>query len=102
MSENFPPGRGENWNLCKLWEDKATENVETWGRQDMDTLLLAMQEELGELARAYLQWKHEDAEPGPVADELHDLASLIFQFYWELDATHLELAGFTGGDGRDE
>ena len=87
MSDYFPPKNFKTMNLSRVWEDTATKNVDIWGRQDMDTLLLAMQEELGELTRAYLQWTHEDGEPRPVADELHDLAPLLFQFYWELDAT---------------
>ncbi|WP_280587798.1 hypothetical protein [Halorubrum sp. Boch-26] len=33
------------------WTEKAEENVEEWGLQDVDTLLLAMQEEQGELAQ---------------------------------------------------
>lgn len=99
MSDGNPPGIGENWNLCKLWEGRAHENVERWGQQRMDTLLLAMQEELGELTRSYLQWMHEEGEPRSVADELHDLAPLLFQFYWELDATHRELAGLNRGEG---
>ena len=34
------------------WEKKAKENVDKWGLQDLGTLLLATQEELGEVAEA--------------------------------------------------
>jgi len=62
-----------------IWVDRAKDNTEKWGEQDIPTLLLAMQEELGELTRAYLQYMQEDADYEHIREELNDLAPLMFQ-----------------------
>lgn len=67
------------------WSEKAAENVEEWGLQDVETLLLAMQEEQGELAQAYLEAMYEDGEMARVASELDDLAALCIQLRWRLE-----------------
>lgn len=64
------------------WESKAEENVDEWGLQDVQTLLLATQEELGELTRAVLEFDNEDGDPGEVWAELDDLAALMYQLQW--------------------
>lgn len=68
------------------WRKKATENVDEWGLQDIETLLLAMQEEQGELAQAYLEAEHEEGELARVSDELDDLAALCIQLRWRLES----------------
>lgn len=67
------------------WRTKARENVDEWGLQDVDTLLLATQEELGELAQAHLEAEHEDGNPERRQAELDDLAALLFQLQWALE-----------------
>ncbi|UIP01707.1 hypothetical protein Hbl1158_17030 (plasmid) [Halobaculum sp. CBA1158] len=67
------------------WRERAEENVEEWGLQEIDTLLLAMQEEQGELAQAYLEAEHEDGDAARIAAELDDLAALCIQLRWRLE-----------------
>lgn len=67
------------------WREKATENVDEWGLQSVETLLLAMQEEQGELVQAYLESEHEDGDAGRIAEELDDLAALCIQLRWRLE-----------------
>jgi len=67
------------------WKRKANENVDEWGLQDIPTLLLAMQEEQGELAQAYLESEHEGGNVGQIAAELDDLAALCIQLRWRLE-----------------
>lgn len=67
------------------WREKAEENIEKWGLQDVDTLLLAMQEEQGELSQAYLEAEYEDGDARRIAKELDDLAALCIQLRWRLE-----------------
>lgn len=67
------------------WAEKAETNVEEWGLQDVETLLLAMQEEQGELAQAYLEAEYEDGDAARIAAELDDLAALCVQLRWRLE-----------------
>jgi NTP pyrophosphatase (non-canonical NTP hydrolase) len=60
-------------------------NVDEWGLQDVETLLLAMQEEQGELAQAYLEATYEDGGAARIASELDDLAALCIQLRWRLE-----------------
>lgn len=77
---------GTVWDdLARGWATKAGENVEKWGEQDVDTLLLAAQEELGELTQARLEARAEDGDPRRVFNELADLAALMFQIHWTLE-----------------
>ena len=62
------------------WQRKAEENVNEWGIQDRQTLLLAMQEELGELTQAVLEAEHEGGSVSRELDELDDLGALLVQF----------------------
>lgn len=70
--------------LHESWYDKADENVEKWGIQDPTVLLLAIQEELGELTQAYLEATYEHGDRDDVRDELHDLGALLVQLHWGL------------------
>lgn len=63
------------------WSGKASANIEEWGLQDEETLLLAMQEELGELTQAFLEARAEDGNPARVDAELDDLGALLLQFH---------------------
>ena len=72
-------------DVAAAWADQAATNVEQWGEQSFETLLLATQEELGELAQAHLEARDESADRDRIADELDDLAALMFQLRWTLD-----------------
>lgn len=63
----------------KEWSEKAEKNINKWGLQDIETLTLAMMEELGELSQAILQAKHENGDPQRIEEELSDLAALCYQ-----------------------
>lgn len=85
------PHRWENGDpitIYGLWEQKAEENIEEWGEQDLDTLLLAMQEELGELTQAYLEHRAEDGDFEEMGRELDDLVPLCIQFRRALIREH--------------
>lgn len=73
-------------DLAERWGEKAEENVEKWGKQDVEVLLLAIQEELGELSQAVLQYRFEEGYYAPIFEELDDLAPLLFQLYWSVSA----------------
>lgn len=62
-----------------MWAEKAEENIEEWGVQEIDTLLLAMQEELGELTQAYLEHQAEGGDFEDIGRELDDLVPLCIQ-----------------------
>jgi NTP pyrophosphatase (non-canonical NTP hydrolase) len=64
-----------------VWATQAEENVDEWGVQHPAEILLAMQEELGELTQAWLKTTYEE-EPRDVEEELDDLAALCYQFMW--------------------
>ena len=74
------------------WREKGAANVETWGRQGFGTLLLAAQEELGELTQAYLEARDEDEDPEALQRELDDLAALLVQLAWLLEDPAVEVA----------
>lgn len=69
----------------ETWREKAEENIDEWGLQDVETLLLAMQEEQGELAQAYLEAEYEGGDLARAANELDDLAALCIQLRWRLE-----------------
>ena len=84
---------------AEKWSDKAKANLEKWGQQDVDTLLLAMQEELGELTQAHLEARAEGGDASRVGEELADLAALCYQLEWLLN-TRYQNDLFAGG-GRE-
>ena len=71
--------------MLSEWREKADANIEDWGLQDVETLLLAMQEEQGELAQAYLEARAEGGDPARVPAELADLGALCIQLSRRLD-----------------
>lgn len=56
--------------------DQAVKNIEKYGYQDLETLVLAITEETGELAQALLQWKHEGQPFERIMEEAVDLMAL--------------------------
>lgn len=66
------------------WHGKASENTQEWGLQDRETLLFAMQEELGELTQAHLEAEHEGGDRERLSKELDDLGALLLQFHMRL------------------
>lgn len=72
-------------DAAETWSWKAEKNVEKWGLQQVETLLLAMQEEQGELAQAHLEHKHEDGDFERIRSELADLGALCFQLERKLN-----------------
>lgn len=67
--------------LFDRWMAKADENIAEWGLQDERTLLLAMQEEMGEVTQAVLEASAEDGDPERIGEELDDLDALLLQFH---------------------
>jgi len=70
---------------CHIFEwlnqiyEKAENNIRKWGVQSVDLIILAMVEELGELAQSYLQFKFEGGSYDRIGDELDDLTALMVQ-----------------------
>jgi len=67
--------------LFDRWIGKADKNIAEWGLQSEETLLLAIQEELGELTQAHLEAAHEDGDGSRVDEELDDLGALLLQLH---------------------
>jgi len=60
-------------------QEKALENIDKWGFQDIETLLLALMEEVGEVSQAWLKYKHEHGALHRVIDEVRDTMPLLLQ-----------------------
>jgi NTP pyrophosphatase (non-canonical NTP hydrolase) len=84
--------------FASAWRSKANDNLREWGEQDLETLLLAAQEELGELTRAVLEVEHEDGDRPDIQREIDDLGALIFQIQHAYQSERPEIV--TDG-GRD-
>jgi NTP pyrophosphatase (non-canonical NTP hydrolase) len=84
--------------LMSQWRAQAIENIEKWGLQDEETLLLAMQEELGELTQAVLEAREEDGDPRRIGEELDDLGPLLIQLHKALKNRADGTATDQGGD----
>ncbi len=69
----------KRWQHGILLEAKARRNLAKWGRQDFETLGLAVAEEAGELAQAILQARHEVGDPDRIRREAIDLGALCIQ-----------------------
>lgn len=83
MSEEIPEAR--HWNFIQAWQEKNQENIEKWGWQDAEVLLLSMQEELGELTQSVLEYRYEDGGYQEMYDELADLAALMFAMHHTIE-----------------
>lgn len=71
----------QSTDAVERWEEKAEENIEEWGDQSIETLLLAAQEELGELTQATLEYRAEDGDYENIFDEIDDLGALLIQLH---------------------
>jgi len=67
--------------LFDRWMGKASENIEKWGYQREETLILAIHEEAGELAQAFLEARAEGGDPARIDDEIDDLGALLLQLH---------------------
>jgi NTP pyrophosphatase (non-canonical NTP hydrolase) len=65
--------------ITTLFEERAKENIAEWGVQELETLVLAIAEETGEVAQALLQYLHEDGRRQRIIDEAVDLGALCIQ-----------------------
>lgn len=68
--------------------EQADENIDEWGEQEMETLLLALQEELGELTQAYLEYNWEDGDEYEVPSELIDMMALGVQVHYKITGAY--------------
>lgn len=95
MSENCQSNDRERDNISNslsdfgfipelTWRAKANRNINKWGLQTFKELLLAMQEEMGELTKAYLEREYEDGDLSSIEDELDDLMALGYQLRFKI------------------
>lgn len=108
---SFPeePGPTHPLHLGKRWGDHAEENIDRWGNQYPATLLLAMAEELGEIAQALLAQTDVGDVDAPGARRgrrlLHELAGHGIRTRAYLEETFEDPAGKPQTDplitGRD-
>lgn len=86
----------------KKWKDQAKKNIDKFGHQPKEILILAMVEELGELSQALLEYKHavpfvrlskleKKVQFNKIYDELDDLSALMYQMKWALDTEEREV-----------
>lgn len=75
--------------VSRRWQAKAADNLAQWGPQSVPVLLLAMQEEQGELAQAYLEAEYENGDASRISEELADLGALCFQLHDRLERDSL-------------
>jgi len=70
---------------CSAFLDQARKNLAKWGKQDLETLGLAISEETGELCQAILQARDEKGDRERIRSEAIDLAALCLQVFEYLD-----------------
>lgn len=72
--------------LTRDWQEKAEDNVREHGTQHPETLLAAIEEEAGEVARAYLDATYfDEADQRDLTREIDDLAALLVQLRWAVE-----------------
>lgn len=97
--------------LGKRWGDRAEQNIETWGNQRHDTLLLALIEEVGEIAMAMEEHNRPTSgEPHPYvrSDDapahgrrlISEMANLGVETRRFLESNYEEPAGSDTADGE--
>ena len=64
---------------------RAERNLTKWGKQDLETLGLAIAEETGELCQAVLKARDEGGDRERIREETIDLGSLCLQLIYLLD-----------------
>ncbi len=67
---------------------RASNNLARWGKQDFETLGLAVCEEAGELAQAILQHKHEGGHEDRIFSEAIDLGAVCLQIMEHWNGNH--------------
>lgn len=81
-----PEGLGFGESPCSAFIlEQAKKNLAKWGRQDLETLGLAIAEETGELCQAILQGRDEKGDRKRIREEATDLAALCLQLFQYLD-----------------
>lgn len=70
---------------CSAFVDRAGKNVAKWGKQDLETLGLAIAEETGELCQAILKARWEGGDRERIREETIDLGALCLQVLHYLD-----------------
>lgn len=98
--------------LSKRWNDRAEENVEKWGNQRHDTVLLALIEEVGEIAMAMESGNAPGGGPHPAVgpdspesrgrDLIHEMASIGRETRQFLESEYPSPAGDGEGDSEFE
>ena len=91
----WPEGLTFQLSDYHIWRGQATQNVKTWGIQGIDTILLCMTEELGEVTKEALEMRlaiDKLAYCDRILRELQDLMALGIQLQVEVE---LERANLT-------
>lgn len=70
----------------RAWAQQGLRNEKRWGVQHPEELLSAINEEVGEIERAYLQATHEEGDTEAVREEIDDLGPLLMQLIRSLAA----------------
>ena len=91
-NQSLPP------TICSAFLKQAEKNLRKWGKQDLETLGLAIAEETGELCQAILQARDEGKERKWIRAEAIDLAALCIQTINYLDNPPCALCD--RGDGQ--
>jgi hypothetical protein len=81
---------------CSAFLERAIKNVAKWGKQDLETLGLAIAEETGELCQAILKARWEGGDRERIREEVIDLGALCHQVMLYLD--HPPCAACDRGD----
>jgi len=68
---------------------RARNNLNKWGKQDVETLGLAVAAAAGELAQAILQHKHEGGREDRIYNEAIDLGALCLQVMEHWNGDHI-------------
>ena len=76
---------GSSPRPCPAFVDRAGKNVAKWGKQDLQTLGLAIAEETGELCQAILKARWEGGDRERIREETIDLGALCLQVLHYLD-----------------
>lgn len=79
-------------------EAQAAKNLKKWGKQDLETLGLAIAEETGELCQAILKARYEGGDRQRIREEAVDLGALALQVLYYLDNPPCALCD--RGDGQ--
>lgn len=96
IESNEGAGAGFSPVPCPAFLERAVANVAKWGKQDLETLGLAIAEETGELCQAILKARWEGGDRERIREEVIDLGALCHQVMLYLD--HPPCAACDRGD----